>query len=99
MVFPSEGGKPSFAPPRPITLAVSLALFCAALVVLGRMGLWGEAIPASLFRIGRRILVAVFLARAIGNFKTVGFFKAVRDSPFARWDTRAFSPLCLALAA
>jgi hypothetical protein len=38
------------------------------------------------------------LARAIGEFKYVGFFKRVRDSKFARLDTLLYSPLCLLLA-
>jgi catechol 2,3-dioxygenase-like lactoylglutathione lyase family enzyme len=39
----------------------------------------------------------VFLLRAVGDFRLVGFFKRVRGTPFARWDTRLFSPLCVAL--
>ena len=38
------------------------------------------------------------LARAIGEFKYVGFFKRVRGSRFARLDTLIYSPLCLSLA-
>ena len=37
--------------------------------------------------------------RAVGDFRMVGFWKTVRDTPFARWDTRLFSPLCVAIAA
>lgn len=32
-----------------------------------------------------------------GRFRFVGFFKTVRGSRFARWDTLLFSPLCLLL--
>ena len=39
------------------------------------------------------------LARAIGEFKYVGFFKRVRGSRFATLDTFVFSPLCLLLSA
>ena len=38
------------------------------------------------------------LARAIGEFNYVGFFKRVRGSRFARLDTLVYSPLCLLLA-
>jgi hypothetical protein len=37
-------------------------------------------------------------ARAVGEFKYVGFFKRVRGSKFARLDTLVYSPLCLLLA-
>ena len=39
------------------------------------------------------------LARAIGEFKYVGFFKKVRGSKFARMDTLLYSPVCLLLSA
>jgi hypothetical protein len=38
------------------------------------------------------------LARAMGDFNYVGFFKRVRGTRFARMDTLLYSPLCLALA-
>jgi hypothetical protein len=38
------------------------------------------------------------LARAIGEFRYVGFFKRVRGSRFARLDTLLYSPLRLLLA-
>jgi hypothetical protein len=40
----------------------------------------------------------VFLVRAVGEFKLVGFFKRVRGTSFARWDTWLFSPLCLGIS-
>ena len=42
-------------------------------------------------------LGAVFLARAIGDFRLVGFFKRVQGSRFARLDTLVYAPLCLIL--
>ena len=39
----------------------------------------------------------VLLARAVGDFRYVGFFKRVRGSRFATLDSRYFSPLCLIL--
>ena len=43
-------------------------------------------------------LAAGLLARAIGEFKYVGFFKQVRGSRFATLDTLVYSPVCLLLA-
>ena len=39
----------------------------------------------------------IFLLRAIGNFKYVGFFKKVKDTDFAKMDSKFFSPLCLGI--
>jgi hypothetical protein len=38
---------------------------------------------------------SVFVLRAIGEFRLVGFFKSVRGTPFAHWDTWLYSPLSL----
>ena len=40
---------------------------------------------------------AVTTVRAVGDRKYVGFFKRVRDTEFARRDSRIYSPLCLLL--
>ncbi|MEP2059012.1 MAG: DUF3995 domain-containing protein [Maribacter litoralis] len=39
----------------------------------------------------------IFLIRAIGEFKYVGFFKEVTTTEFAQMDTLLFSPLCLGI--
>jgi hypothetical protein len=40
----------------------------------------------------------VFVLRAVGNLRTFGFFKNITGTPFSRWDTWLYSPLCLLLA-
>lgn len=37
--------------------------------------------------------------RAVGDFRSVGVFKRVRGTAFARWDSRLYVLLCLAIAA
>ena len=44
-------------------------------------------------------LAVAMAARAVGDFRLVGFFKRVRGTRFARLDTMLFTPLCLLLAA
>lgn len=43
------------------------------------------------------LIPIVFLLRAIGDFKYVGFFKKVIGNNFAKMDTSIYSPLCLAI--
>lgn len=43
-------------------------------------------------------MMIVFAARAIGDFKYVGFFKSVKGTKFAIWDTRMYSPLNVVLS-
>ena len=44
------------------------------------------------------VITIVFIIRAIGDFKYVGFFKKIKDTKFANNDTKYFSPLCLFLS-
>jgi hypothetical protein len=41
----------------------------------------------------------VFIVRALGDFKYVGFFKTAKNSKFSALDTRYYSPLCLLMGA
>lgn len=98
VAIPKVDGKPAFRPGRLATLAVAAALAVACYTVLGSAGFvdvpsFGLHAPAS----STAVLGLVMLARAIGDFRLVGFFKSVKNTPFADWDTRLFSPLCLLL--
>jgi hypothetical protein len=96
---PSVDGQRLFVPSRLETFMVATALFVALLVVSGTVGWIGDMVPASVFRVLTQILSLVFLVRAIGDFKYVGFFRRPSESAFAYWDTRLYSPLCLFIAA
>lgn len=41
------------------------------------------------------IISIIFIARAVGDFRYVGFFKKVKQTKFAIADSKYFSPLCL----
>ncbi|MEM7344300.1 MAG: DUF3995 domain-containing protein [Chloroflexota bacterium] len=97
-VVPTQKDKPLFTPPKAATLIVATGLFAAMLTVLGRLGMWGRTVPRALFQWGTRILAILFLFRSIGDFKWVGFFKTIKNSRFAWWDSRLFSPLTLLIA-
>ena len=98
VTIPKQDGTPLFQPPRAGTLLVAILLFSAGLVVLGRLGLWGAALPCWLFVAGNWTLVAVFLGRVVGDVKWFGVFKRMRGTAFAWWDTWLFVPLCFLLA-
>jgi len=90
-------GQPVFRPGAAATFAVAGLLFVAALLVTQRVGLGRDLIPAALVVPGCWVLSAAFVLRSIGEFRYVGFFKRVRGTPFARMDTRYYSPLALLL--
>ena len=95
---PTVDGKPLFVPSRKSTVAVGVVLLLFAGLVAATAGV----VPVGLPRVAlvglSYALAAGFLARAVGEFKYVGFFKRVRGSRFAKLDSLVYSPLCLLLA-
>jgi len=103
---PRHDDRPLFHPSALGTLVV--AAFLATVVGLALLVRSGQAlvISADAARIALAICGTVFVLRAVGDFRWVGFFKSVRGTPFARWDDWLFSPFilvvglaCLAIAA
>lgn len=97
--IPEVHGARVFTPSPLGTFAVALALLTCAWLVAGLSGWVDLPVSPAAARWSALATALLFLARAIGDFRLVGFFKRVRDSAFARQDTVLFSPLCLVLAA
>ena len=95
---PSVDGRPLFNPSPLGTLLVAAALVVAAVVVVGAMGWIASPVPASVFRALTYAIALVFVLRAVGDFRYVGFFKSEMESQFAYWDSLIYSPLCLGIA-
>ncbi len=77
---------------------VGVALLGMATAVGSTAYLLPLILPAGLLR-GKSVLLAlIFTARAVGEFRYVGFFKRVRGNVFAGRDTYLYSLLCLLLA-
>jgi hypothetical protein len=96
--IPELNGKRVFTPSRAVTLLVAAALLIAAACALVRGEVMSASEVRSLAQVGCWVLAAVFGVRAIGEGKYVGFTKRVRNTSFARNDTRFYSPLCALLA-
>jgi hypothetical protein len=98
--LPEREGAPIFQPGIASTLVVAGLLLSAALLVLARAGHWPAALlPDWMVTLGAPVVALVLLARSIGDFRYIGFFKRVRDTRFARLDTRVYSPIALLLGA
>jgi Protein of unknown function (DUF3995) len=97
IALPEIDGRPTFQPSRLASFGVAVALGLAAWLVAAQGGLVPPVVSPRLTRLGVIAVGVVFVLRAVGDFRLVGFFKRVRGTPFATWDTRLFSPLCLAL--
>lgn len=95
---PERNGEPLFRPSRLATAVVALLLGAAAWAVLelggaSRPGL----LSGKLLAYGGWLLAAVFVLRAIGDFKWLGLFKKETGTLFAKWDSMLYTPLCLLL--
>jgi hypothetical protein len=73
------------------TMAVAVGLAFAAIAVL-RAGFTGRGKGAA------RVVAIAFSLRAVGDFRYLGFTKRVKDTDFARRDSRIYSPLCMVIA-
>lgn len=96
--LPIQNGQPLFRPSPLGTLAVAAALIGCAWITAANGGLVTAPPLRWLPWLGMAVALGL-LARAIGDFRCVGFFKRKGEDPFARLDTRFYSPLCLLLAA
>lgn len=95
---PSLSGTPVFLPSARATVTVGVVLLLFACLVAATAGLVEVGISVRVLSWLCYALAFGLLARAVGEFKYVGFFKRVRGSKFARLDTLLYSPLCLLLA-
>ena len=92
--IPEVDGKPLFTPSRSATLLVAALLLVAAFIAASRGQLIVPAGAGSLVHWAAIAAGVVFLLRAVGEFRYVGFFKRRHGTRFATLDTWLFSPLC-----
>jgi hypothetical protein len=97
-LVPQTTKGPLFRLTAPVTLVIALIFVFAADLMLARLGVATARIPAWGLDLACGALALAFLARAIGDFRYVGFFKRERRSRFARLDTAVYSPVSLFLA-
>ncbi|MFN0215860.1 MAG: DUF3995 domain-containing protein [Saprospiraceae bacterium] len=94
----SENEGEKLLSPGPMAcLAVALGLFGFAFynVSLG-IGFMQDQTPEATKWIIWAI-TGIFLLRAVGDFRYVGFFKKVKNTAFSKMDTKWYAPLCLYL--
>ena len=83
--------------PKLATLVVGVGLILFGLVYLMKSGLIVYKTDLSIIYYSYWIIPFIFILRAIGEFKYVGFFKTIKDTKFARADSLWFTPLCLGI--
>ena len=96
-VVPTKGNtnEKIFIPSAISTLIVAFGLLLFGLIELGNTTVFSGFLDLKYFRWGNLLIAFIFLARAVGDFKYVGFFKRVKGTAFAKNDSNYYSPLCL----
>jgi len=91
----SEGNQQTINPGFLATSIVGIGLCCFGLFYLIKTAYLSIHLPAILLSIASWLVPSIFLLRAIGDFKYAGFFKRIKHTDFAKWDTLLYAPLCL----
>ena len=92
-----EDGQRVLNPKRIDTAVVAIALTAFAAFYLLRSGVVEYRLPQGIVTYAGWIIPSLFVLRAIGEFRYVGFFKKVKSTPFGKLDSKYYSPLCLLL--
>ncbi|WNJ17044.1 DUF3995 domain-containing protein [Pontibacter sp. G13] len=92
-----ENGEKLMNPGWKECVIVGLGLTAFGLFYVLRSGFFSYQLPKGIQLIAGWGIPLIFLLRAVGEFRYVGFFKRLKTTPFAKWDTMLFSPLCLVL--
>jgi hypothetical protein len=99
-VIPVKDNNVKVMMPGPLpTFIVALGLLGFGLFILTKSGLINLILPLWLEKYGLWIIAGIFILRAIGEFKYVGFFKKTKQTKFGQNDTKYYSPLCLLIGA
>ncbi len=92
-VIPTKENQTStLSIPRFATLKVALFLLLFGLIYLVKSGLINVHIPYLMTKYGYRIIPSIFILRVIGDLKYVGFFKKIKNTEFAKADSKWFVP-------
>lgn len=89
-----NNNKRVMAPGKFGAILVGIALLFFAFIFINKILVYIESDWTGYVAKGIGIL---FIVRAFGDFKYVGFFKSSKNSKFSVLDTRYYSPLCLLL--
>lgn len=96
--LPTKDGKLLLNPSKALTFFVGVLLIIFAYIAYA-LHFYDFTIMnnKSIYQYSGLLLSIIFTLRAIGEFNAVGFFKKIKNTEFAIYDTKYFSPLCLIL--
>ncbi len=94
----NENGKKVLNPRKIDSAMVGFGLLVFGISYLIKIRLIPVDFPSRILNYLGWIVVILFMGRAIGDFRYIGFFKKIKNTEFGKLDSRYFSPLCLSIA-
>ncbi|MFM7021758.1 MAG: DUF3995 domain-containing protein [Flavobacteriales bacterium] len=90
-----ENGEKALMPKPVDCFVVALALWAFGFFVMVKIEMFEMSLPKWMLYNLLWFISALFIIRAIGDFKYIGFFKKIKTTRFGVMDTKYYSPLCL----
>lgn len=97
--IPSVDGRPVFQPGRAAIWSVATLIAGCSVLLFVWAGVFPLPLPRAPLRVAVGLLGVAMLARAVGDFRYFGLFRAARNSPFARMDRWVYTPFCITAGA
>ena len=92
-----KNGKRVLNPGKIETSIVGIGLLFFAFYYLTKIGILEIELPKLIADYSGWIISSIFILRAVGEFKYVGFFKKIKNTEFGKFDTKYFSTLSLTI--
>lgn len=94
----NEEGKRVLNPTRVDSAIVAIGLLIFATYYLLKANIITLSVPSHMLPYVGWAISSIFMLRAIGDFKYVGFFKRFKTTDFAKLDLKIYSPLSLSIS-
>lgn len=99
VVFPTTTTTSTTKPPGKVLTFIAACMFLTvALFPLIEIKWLNIVVPKFIITYGYYMLLGVLVLRSIGDFKYFGLFKSIKNTSFAQYDKRYFTPLCILLS-
>lgn len=93
----NEKGERVLHPKKIDSAVVGLGLTLFGIFYLFQSGIIAFNLPLWILKYAGWIIPTIFIIRAIGDFKYIGFFKKIQNTTFGKLDSKFYSPLCLCI--
>ena len=90
-------GQKVIKPKKRDCLVTGFVFFLFSFFYLLQSGIIVFEVTISILPYAGWMIPIIFIARAIGEFKYVGFFKSVKETNFGKIDSQLYSPLSLTI--